>query len=145
MPKINFLAAAGRVNIRNKKKVREIIASAFLNNKVEFNDINIIFCSDSYLLKINQQYLNHDFYTDVITFNLSEKNEPVIGEIYVSTDRIKENAKSFKISYQNELLRVIIHGVLHLCGYEDKSKLSKEKMRQQENLFLKLFPDSRET
>jgi rRNA maturation RNase YbeY len=98
--------------------------------------LSIIFCTDEYLLEVNRQYLEHDYYTDIITFNLAEHEEFVEGEIYISTDRIRENALTNRVTVQNELHRVIFHGVLHLCGYKDKSKAAKEIMTRMENQML---------
>ncbi|MFB6318521.1 rRNA maturation RNase YbeY [Saccharicrinis sp. FJH54] len=98
-------------------------------------NISVIFCSDAYLLNINRQYLNHDYYTDVITFDYSE-NKRVSGDIFISVDMIRFNAEKFARNEKNELFRVIIHGVLHLCGYKDKSPEDKKEMTKQENLAL---------
>jgi len=98
-------------------------------------NISVIFCSDAYLLNINRQYLNHDYYTDVITFDYSE-NKLVSGDIFISVDMIKYNAEKFAKIEINELFRVIIHGVLHLCGYKDKTEKDKNEMTEQENLAL---------
>lgn len=89
-------------------------------------------------MKINQDYLKHNFYTDIITFNLSE-DKRIDGEIYISADRVKENAKSLKITLKQELLRVIIHGVLHLCDYSDKTILQKKRIRNKEDEYLLLY------
>ena len=105
--------------------------------------ICIVFCDDKQLLKINQEYLQHDFYTDIITFDYSEENT-ISGDLTISLERVKENAIRFKTTYFVELLRVIIHGVLHLCGYKDKRSLEKILMRFKENLYLNNFV-SRET
>ena len=105
--------------------------------------ICIVFCNDKQLLKINQEYLQHDFYTDIITFDYSEENT-ISGDLTISLERVKENAIRFKTTYFVELLRVIIHGVLHLCGYKDKRSLEKILMRFKENLYLNNFV-SRET
>jgi rRNA maturation RNase YbeY len=102
-------------------------------------EMNFIFCSDKYLLKINQEYLQHDYYTDIITFDYTQKNL-VSGDIYISIDRVKENANTYKVSFQNELLRVIVHGVLHLCGYKDKTKAHARLMREKEDYYLSLWP-----
>lgn len=100
--------------------------------------ISYIFCSDDYLLKINQEYLQHDFYTDIITFDLTEENG-IIGEVYISVDRIKENAKKYSSSFLVESHRVIFHGALHLCNYEDKTKANKLIMTKKEDYYLTLF------
>jgi probable rRNA maturation factor len=105
--------------------------------------ICIVFCNDKQLLKINQEYLQHDFFTDIITFDYSEENT-ISGDLTISLERVKENAIRFKTTYFVELLRVIIHGVLHLCGYKDKRSLEKILMRFKENLYLNNFV-SRET
>lgn len=94
--------------------------------------LNYIFCTDAYLLNINQQYLNHDTYTDIITFDLSE-DDRLIGEIYISTERVEENAGTFGNTYADELNRVIFHGCLHLCGFKDKSPEEEQEMREKEN------------
>ena len=95
-------------------------------------NIAYVFCSDEYLLKINKQFLQHDFYTDIITFDYSE-GAKLEGEIFISIDRVKDNAKSFKQPFEKELLRTIIHGVLHLSGYADKSPAAKKQMRAKED------------
>jgi rRNA maturation RNase YbeY len=99
--------------------------------------LNIIFCSDDYLLDINKQYLNHDYYTDIITFDLSElKKGPVTAELYISYDRIKDNARLLKTTTSKELHRVIFHGLLHLFGYKDKSTKDQMLMRKMEDKLL---------
>ena len=95
-------------------------------------ELSCIFCPDEYLKEINIKYLNHDFFTDVITFDYS-KEKLLFGDVYVSTDRVKENAKTYSSSFNKELFRVIIHGVLHLCGFNDKTKKEKTLIRSKEN------------
>ncbi len=109
--------------------------------------ITFIFCSDEYLLKINQSYLNHDYYTDIITFDYSQEDSlkstiskvgrRISGDLFISIDRVKENAKKFSKTFEEELYRVIIHGILHLLGYTDKTKIAKTEMTKQENYWLK--------
>lgn len=106
---------------------------------VPFYKVQYIFCSDSYLLELNQKFLNHDTYTDILTFTLSMPGEPVSSEIYISTDRVEENANSLGIDFMDELTRVMIHGLLHLCGYEDDTPAKKKKMRSREDFHLKNF------
>lgn len=101
----------------------------------EMGVINVIFCSDDFLLKINKEYLNHNYLTDIITFNFCEKNE-ISGDLFISIDRVKDFSKTNKLTFVNELHRVIVHGVLHLCGFNDKSTKEKQKMRKLENFFL---------
>lgn len=99
-------------------------------------DLNIIFCSDEELLTINIAYLNHDYYTDIITFPLEETSKELSGELYISVDRVQENAETFEDSFTNEMHRVIIHGILHLCGYTDKTPEHEKQMRQKEDFYL---------
>jgi len=104
----------------------------------ELGDVTIIFCSDDYLLEVNRQHLDHDYYTDIITFDYSEF--PIVsGDLFISVDRVKENAEVFKVSFDHELHRVIIHGFLHLCGYFDKSEEDELLMRSKENQALSLI------
>ena len=100
--------------------------------------ISYLFCSDDYLLNINRQFLQHDFYTDIITFDYSGKDK-IEGEIFISIDRVKENAKAFKQPFERELMRTIIHGVLHLCGYADKKPADKKRMTAKEDEALQLL------
>ena len=101
-------------------------------------DINYILCSDPYLLDINRQYLNHDYFTDVITFDYSEDNV-ISGDIFISVDTVADNAKEYGVTFEKELERVMIHGVLHLVGYNDKSDSEVKVMRSKENQYLSLF------
>lgn len=117
-------------------KLRAWINQTIANEKHQLIELNFIFCSDDYLLKINQQYLNHDNYTDIITFDNGETSGEIYGDIFISIDRVKENAVNFKTTFTNELHRVIIHGTLHLLGYKDKSKADKDLMTQKEDFYL---------
>lgn len=114
--------------------ISDIIMS---ENKTE-GDINYIFCNDDFLLNINQQYLNHDTFTDIISFDYSVGNE-LHGDIFISTERVTENAVEFGVSYQNELLRVMAHGVLHYCGYKDKTESDEQIMRSKEDEKINMF------
>lgn len=98
--------------------------------------INYIFCSDAYLLSMNRRYLKHDYYTDIITFDMSPNSIQLDAEIYISGERVKDNAKGLKVLLSEELLRVMFHGILHLCGYSDKGKRQKIKMRRREDHYL---------
>jgi probable rRNA maturation factor len=100
--------------------------------------INYIFCSDKYLLEINKEYLNHDYFTDIITFNYNER-DIISGDIFISLDTVKANAEEYKVTYDNELLRVIIHGILHLVGFNDKTEDQKKEMRHKEDDALNIF------
>lgn len=123
----------------NKGNLFAWIKNVVSRENKNINYISFSICSDEYLLKINQEALNHDYYTDIITFELNEKGEPIEGDIYISLDRVKENAKINHINYKAELNRVIIHGVLHLCDYKDKSKKEQLEMREKENYYLNLL------
>lgn len=107
--------------------------------------MDIIFCTDSYLQNINQKFLSHSTLTDTITFTLSNAKEPVIGESYISIDRIKENAKMLKVPYQEEVIRVILHSTLHLCNYSDKTTENHKKMHRLQENYLSQWMVSRET
>jgi len=122
--------------------MKNLIAGIFSAEKIALKRLNYIFCSDKYLLKMNKKYLGHDFYTDVISFPLSSAEEPVLGEVYLSADRIKENAKNYNVTYQKELLRVIIHGALHFCGFKDETAAQKKIMHQREDFYIKIFNSS---
>jgi probable rRNA maturation factor len=113
-----------------------------LENK-QSGDISVIFCSDDYLLDVNRAHLDHDYYTDIITFDYCEGNL-VSGDLFVSVDRVKDNSEMFDVTFENELSRVIYHGVLHLCGYKDKTEEDEKLMRLKENFYLNRFV-SRET
>jgi len=122
----------------NQDQYSSWIETSIIKMEKEVGDINYIFCDDAYLLKINQEYLNHDTYTDIISFDYTHKNR-LSGDIFISIDRVKENAKRFKVLFEVELRRVLIHGILHYAGYKDKTDEEKKEMREQENEKLLLF------
>lgn len=124
--------------LRNKRKIYDWIQTVIYNESKAPADISVILCTDEYLLEMNKKYLAHDYYTDIITFDYSE-DKMVCGELFISVDRVKDNAEKEKVSIEKELMRVIIHGVLHLCGYGDKTKKQKETMRKKEDEALKLW------
>ena len=101
--------------------------------------MNYVFCSDEYLLEINKQYLDHDYFTDIITFDNSEEDNQLEGDIYISVDRVRENAATFHTDFDTEMRRVLIHGLLHLAGYEDSSEALKTAMRAKEDEYLRVF------
>ncbi len=124
-------------SLKDRKKLKQAIVNLFKYEKEELGDLTIVFCDDEYLLDINQKFLQHDFYTDIITFDLSgDTSKIIVAELYISVDRVKENAKNNKVTVKNELHRVIFHGCLHLCGYTDKGKESKQIMRKNEDKWL---------
>lgn len=140
MKKIQFHYADSKLNLDQKTHIKNFIESIFKKEKKKLQGLNYIFCSDEYLLKINRDFLQHDYYTDIITFDLSE-NEGIQGEIYISTDRVKENAATEGVSFKEEMLRVMFHGALHLCGFNDKLSSEVKLMRNKENLYLRLYKE----
>jgi len=127
-----------RSGLKDKRKLSAFLQSLIQDKRTDVKklDLTYIFCNDDYLLEINKEFLNHNTLTDIITFDMSEDPETLEGEIYVSIDRVKENAGKFEASYNQELHRVIFHGVLHLCGFKDKKTEDKEIMRKQEDMCL---------
>lgn len=114
------------------------ISNILKSEKKDEGEINYIFCDDEYLLQINQQYLDHDYYTDIISFDYTIGNE-INGDIFISIERVNENAAEFKVSFHEELLRVLSHGVLHFCGYKDKAEEEEALMRSKEDEKIKMF------
>lgn len=125
-PKLNF------------RKIPDWIILSIKNEFFFEGDISYIFCSDDYLLNINKEYLKHDFFTDIITFDYSEE-KIISGDIFISVDRVNENADKYKISLENEFLRVIVHGVLHLMGYDDKNLADKIEMTKKEDFYINRY------
>ena len=123
---------------KNRKKVSCWLSDVVSSFNKKLTTINFIFCSDEYLLNINKEYLNHDYYTDIITFDYCENNN-VSGDLFISIDRVRDYSLKNNIEFNKEIHRVIVHGVLHLCGLNDKTKKEKEKMREMENKFLNVF------
>lgn len=128
-----------RVTLQERTRLKRFLGNLFRKESSPLAELHYIFCSDDRLLDINQQYLKHDYYTDIISFTLSEPGQPINGEIYISVDRVRENAHNFSSSLQKELHRVILHGALHLCGYQDKTERETKKMRQMEEKYLRLY------
>lgn len=130
---INFFNQTKPFNLRGKQKLRAFIRELLNKEKKELESLSIIFCSDRQLLDINRQYLKHDYYTDIITFELpGEKPGSTTGEIYISVERVKDNAIGIGASQNKELHRVIFHGILHLCGQKDKKPADIKRMRDKE-------------
>jgi rRNA maturation RNase YbeY len=127
-----------------RKDLKRFIHGIFETEGCSANEVNYNFCSDKYLLRLNRIYLKHKTYTDIITFQYSTPPEKILSDIYISVDRVKENSKYYHVSFLNELYRVMFHGVLHLCGYKDKTKKDLAQMRSKEDFYLNLYV-SRET
>jgi len=136
MPAINFFEEDTTFKPKQKTQLRQWIRDTVIAEGFKLKELNYIFCSDAYLLQINQQYLDHDTFTDIVTFDNSEVEGEIVGDIFISIDRIRENGAKFKTGETNELHRVIIHGALHLLGYTDKSVVTKQKMTQKEDEYL---------
>lgn len=137
---IRFSNADINFRLKNSTRIKAVILEIFKREKFLLHNLRYIFCSDEFLLNINRKFLQHDYYTDIITFDLSE-GEGTIGEIYISIDRVKENALEFHSDFYTELLRVIFHGALHLCGYKDKTPAQEKTMRKKEEEYLQLFEE----
>lgn len=136
---INFTPHEVKVNLKNKTRLKAFLKEQFAREGQGLKSLQYVFCSDDYLLEINQQFLQHDTLTDIVTFELGTDPRVTEGEIYISIDRVRDNAEKFKVSEEQELHRVIFHGALHLCGYKDKSKDQAAKMREKENECLQLY------
>jgi probable rRNA maturation factor len=136
---IFFNKADKGTNLRQRILLKTFIEKQLRKEGVIIEALQYVFCSDAYLLNINKQFLNHDYYTDIISFDLSEEKGRLIGDIYISIDRVKENAKTHHNLYTQELLRVIFHGALHFCGYKDKKPADAKLMRSMEDKWLKAY------
>jgi rRNA maturation RNase YbeY len=136
---VRFFSEEIQFKLPHPRKTSNWILETIGHERSQAGDLNFIFCSDSYLHTINQEYLNHNTLTDIVTFDHRvKKDEPLSGDIYISIDRIKENASKFDEPMDRELHRVIIHGVLHLLGYKDKKSSDKALMRKKEEAYLSL-------
>ncbi|MEI6347152.1 MAG: rRNA maturation RNase YbeY [Bacteroidota bacterium] len=135
MSNISFVSEAIKFNLNNKTILKNWIKSVVTEEKKRVGEISFVFCSDDYLLEINKQFLQHDYYTDIISFDYSEE-DLLSGDLMISIDRVKENAIEQKVDFLTELNRVMIHGVLHLIGYNDKLPKEKNIMREKEDYYL---------
>lgn len=136
---IKFFFLSNTITLKDRKKLKYFLINLLRREGKKPASLNFIFCSDKYLLDINKKYLNHDYYTDIITFDLSSESKLVEAEIYISMDRISDNAKSLNTTIKKEILRVMFHGLLHLCGYGDKSSKEKKLMREKEDYYLNSY------
>ena len=132
---IRFFTEDVKFNLPKKLLLKKWLKSVIEDYQKKVGDINFIFASDEYLYDLNIKYLNHDYYTDVITFSYNEGNK-ISGDIYISIDRVKDNAKKYSVDFFDELHRVMVHGVLHLLGYEDDTEEKKLTMRSKEDFYL---------
>ena len=141
MPKlpIKFFMSGIHINLKERKKLKLFLQSFFNEEGKNLDSLNYIFSTDKYLLTLNQDFLSHDYLTDIITFNLSNDPRVISGEVYISVDRVRENATIHQVSLNNELHRVIFHGALHLCGYKDNSPKKMAEMRNAEDKMLRRY------
>lgn len=140
MPHTIFFNNADKsTSLRSRTELKTFINKQCLKEGVHIETLQYVFCSDTFLLDINKRFLNHNFYTDIISFDLSEQKGSLIGDVYISIDRVKENAKTEGNLYTHELLRVIFHGALHFCGYKDKKPADQKTMRSMEDKWLKAY------
>jgi rRNA maturation RNase YbeY len=136
--KFSFFVEDVAFKVPQPRKTSQWLKNVVAQTRNITGEVNYIFCSDQYLLELNQQYLDHDTYTDIITFDQSETPDFLQADIFISIERVQENAKLLGVSFQEELDRVIVHGLLHLIGEDDKTPEKAAKMRAAENYFLAL-------
>ncbi|MET7255435.1 rRNA maturation RNase YbeY [Dyadobacter jiangsuensis] len=136
---VSFFSEDIDFKVVNPLKTKKWIKNASISEGYELSQLNYVFCSDEYLLEINKEYLDHDYFTDIITFDNSEEDNQLEGDIYISVDRVRENAATFHTDFDTEMRRVLIHGLLHLAGHDDTSEALKTAMRAKEDEYLRLF------
>ncbi len=142
MDSIHFFSEDTTYSLEHTQVTQDWVASVISNHDQQVEALNFIFCSDDYLLDINRTYLDHDYYTDIITFdNRESHSDNLESDIFISIDRIQDNASSLDVPFDRELHRVIIHGVLHLLGWNDKTEEQKQAMREKEEACLSLHPN----
>ena len=139
MQKVNFYFLERMPTLNERTRLKLFIENLFKLEKKKLGSLSYIFCSDELLHGMNKDFLKHDFYTDIITFDLSASKITTEGEVYLSIDRVKDNAEQIGVSFKEELHRVIFHGALHLCGYKDKKKNDAIIMRKMEDKYLKSY------
>ena len=139
---ISFNKADANATLANRVALKSFIEKKVKKEGYSIDSLIYVFCSDKYLLKINKDFLSHDYYTDIISFDLSEVPGQLIGEVYISVDRVRDNAKTHGTSLKEELHRVIFHGALHFCGYKDKKPSEAKKMREMEDRWLNAYMKS---
>lgn len=122
-----------------RQSTKTFLLSIFREHSKKVKAINYIFCNDAYLLGLNREHLHHDYFTDILTFELSGKQDAVLADVYISVTRAKDNAQHYQVSQRDEIFRLLIHGTLHLCGYKDKTKTQREQMTKLENHYLYKF------
>ncbi|MET6999204.1 rRNA maturation RNase YbeY [Chitinophaga defluvii] len=136
---VHFVVHEVKVKLEHKTRLKAFLKELFEREGQGLKHLQYVFCSDAYLLEINKQFLQHDTYTDIVTFELSEDPDETAGEIYISIDRVVDNAKKFEVPVSQELHRVVFHGALHLCGFRDKTRKEAAVMREKEDEYLNLY------
>lgn len=136
---ISFNNADKKATLTQKTALKSFITKQIGKEGIQIESLQYVFCTDNYLLEINKQFLAHDYYTDIISFDLSEEKGLLIGEIYISLDRVKDNAQTHGVTMREELLRVLFHGALHFCGYKDKKPKDASLMRSMEDKWIKSY------
>jgi rRNA maturation RNase YbeY len=143
--KVNFFFVEPFPALRNRERLKSFITLIFKKEGIKLASINYVFTNDEEVLLINKHYLKHNYFTDIISFELNPLGKPVIADVFISTDRIKENVKKYKSTIKNEIHRIVFHGALHLCGYKDKQKSHKLKMKNREDYYLNYYFNKRFT
>lgn len=136
---IHFFFENTRIELKDRNRLKTFILKQIRSAGKKLETLNYVFCTDPALKKMNQQHLGHNYFTDIISFDLSENPKTIQAEIYISIDRVRENAKAFKTTLKRELHRVVFHGVLHLLGYKDKSRSERQEMREMEEQWLGIY------
>ncbi len=136
---IHFFYLGVHFGLESRTRLKKYIIRQVEKESRKLKSLNYIFCSDKKLLEMNRQYLKHDYYTDIITFEYSENSREIVGEIYISVDRVRENAKILRTTFKEEIHRVIFHGILHLLGFKDKTSSQKRNIRKLEDQWLKKY------
>ncbi len=139
---INFFFEEIEEPVLDYTKIKLWLSSLINKHQYQLLEVNYILCSDEYLLKVNKEYLNHDYYTDIITFDNSDQDKEIEGDIFVSIDRVKNNSADLQTNILEETIRVLAHGILHLCGYKDKTPEDASTMRSEENKAIELYNNS---
>jgi rRNA maturation RNase YbeY len=139
LTKVQFNYADRKLSLTGKTALKAYLVTLFKKEKKALETIDYIFCSDEHLLQINRDFLQHDYYTDIITFDLSNPGSGIISEVYISVDRVKDNALTHGTTFEKEMLRVLFHGALHLCGYKDKKPKDIALMREKEEYYIQSY------
>jgi probable rRNA maturation factor len=137
--KIHFHFAFHPFTLRNRTELKQFIESIFIRERRRCQALNVIFCNNRKIRSLNKEYLGHDHATDILTFDLSKKGESIVSDLFISQEQVKLNARQFRTSFKKEIHRVVFHGILHLCGYKDKTKKDRSVMRAREDYYLNKY------